>query len=226
MNVVVNPRLKPRQERTESLIGRVPGRQKLSTRAFERRARAVLWLKRVLPAIALSLLSLIVLWPELRQITEAGGRAVRRLTRAATLNGALLDAHYRGVDEHGQAYTVTATSGRQMTPDLVSLNQPKADTTLSNGSWIMVTADHGVFAQHRSELDLWGHVVLYRDDGIVVRTATATIDLKTGYASGAETVSAEGPFGTLDAYGYGVGDKGEMAQFTGPARLILNAKTQ
>ncbi len=201
-------------------------RRKISARAFERRARAIFWLKRVLPAVALILLSLIVLWPEFRHITEQGRAALRRFNTRASLSGLIVNAHYRGVDSHGQTYTVTAATARQVTPDLVSLNEPKADTVVSGGTWVLVTADHGMYQQHQSVLDLWGHVTLYRDDGITVHTGTATLDLKSGFGAGNHVVSAEGPFGTLDANGFAVGDKGSMAQFTGPARLVLNAKRQ
>ena len=201
-------------------------RRKLSPRAFERRARAIFWLKRALPAVALILLSLILLWPELRHLTAQGRAALSRFNAHASLSGQILDAHYRGVDRRGEKYTVTAVSGRQLTPNLVALTRPQADTVLANGSWVMMKADHGVYAQHQSVLDLWGHVTLYRDDGITVHTSAATLDLKSGVAAGAATISAEGPFGTLDATGFTVGDKGTLAQFTGPARLVLNAKSQ
>jgi lipopolysaccharide export system protein LptC len=36
-------------------------------------------------------------------------------------------------------------------------------------------------------------------------------------------VHAEGPFGTLDAQGFAVTDRGAVIQFPGPGRLLLNA---
>ncbi len=219
-----------RQTKAQSVTNRparaLARRRKLSPRAFERRARAIFWLKRALPAVSLILLSLIILWPEFRHITAQGRAALRRLDAHGSLSGQILNAHYRGVDRRGEEYTVTAVSGRQLTPDLVALNKPVADTLLANGDWVMLKADHGIYAQHQSVLDLWGHVTLYRDDGITARTRAATLDLKVGFAAGSATISAEGPFGTLDATGFAIGDKGSMAQFTGPARLVLNAKSQ
>lgn len=223
----IDPVRPQRGLRSDLTLTRAPDRRRrVSNRAIERRARAVLWAKRLLPAIALGLLSLIVLWPEFTRITEASRHAVSRFGGSASLNGQLMDAHYRGVDERGRNYTITASAGRQLTPDLIELTNPKADTTLESGGWLMVRADHGMYLQHRGELDLYGHVVLYRDDGIFLSTSTATMDLKTGFAAGQHVVSIEGPFGTLDAFGFAIADKGTIAQFTGPARLILNAVGQ
>ena len=53
-----------------------------------------------------------------------------------------------------------------------------------------------------------------------MRTSSAAIDLKNGAAAGAEPVHAEGPFGTLDAQGFTVTDKGAAMQFAGPAHLV------
>ena len=82
----------------------------------------------------------------------------------------------------------------------------------------------GVYAPHDGQLDLTGDVLLYRDDGMTLTTDTATIDLKAGAATGAERVHAEGPFGTLDAQGFALTDRGGVIQFTGPGRLVLNGK--
>lgn len=87
----------------------------------------------------------------------------------------------------------------------------------------MVDAQRGVFMQHAGQLDLSGEVVLYRDDGVTLRSDSAAIDLKQGAAAGTEQTHAEGGFGVLDAQGFALVDKGAVIQFTGPARLVLNA---
>jgi lipopolysaccharide export system protein LptC len=140
------------------------------------------------------------------------------------LGGDLIDAHYRGVDNRGQPYTVTAASGQQVSAEQVDMTTPKADMTMQSGNWVMLQADHGVYMQHKAELDLSGHVVMYRDDGIFLRTSIATMDLKAGFAAGSQVVSVEGPFGTIDATGFAAADKGTILQFTGPARMVLNER--
>jgi len=79
--------------------------------------------------------------------------------------------------------------------------------------------------QHLGQLDLSHDVTLYRDDGTTLHTQSASIDMKASAAAGNEPVHAEGPFGTLDAQGFALTDKGDVIQFVGPARLILNGET-
>jgi lipopolysaccharide export system protein LptC len=89
----------------------------------------------------------------------------------------------------------------------------------------MLQSKHGVYLQNSNQLDLSKDVTLYRDDGTTVTSASASIDLKLGAAAGAEPTHAEGPFGTLDAKGFTITDKGTAIQFIGPAHLVLNGST-
>jgi len=189
-----------------------------------RRRFAVNLTKWSLPAGALLLLSSMALWPELGRLRDQERISLQRMTSA--VGGATLtDARYRGVDEQGRPYTVTAAIAQQVTDDRINLTTPKADITLTNGTWLMLQSKRGVYLQSTNQLDLSQDVTLYRDDGTSVTTASASIDLKQNAAAGAEPTHAEGPFGTLDAQGFTITDKGSAIQFAGPAHLVLSGST-
>jgi lipopolysaccharide export system protein LptC len=179
--------------------------------------------KYLLPTLALVLLSSIALWPELERGRDQARVAYKRMASSVD-QAQVRDAKYHGVDEKNRPYTVTAATAVQVSPERINLTVPKGDVTLESGSWMMLQADDGVFMQHQNLLDLQGHVFLYRDDGSTMRTASATVDLKTGAATSAQPVHAEGPFGTLDAQGFTLTDKGAVVQFPGPARLVMNGR--
>ena len=186
-----------------------------------RRRWMVRWTKRVLPLLSLSLLALMVMWPEIDRQEARDRIAFRRLGQVAEA-GQMTDARYRGVDRHSQPYMVTAVTAVQATPTRVDLTAPKADVTLQGGNWLMIRARRGAYVQHAGQLDLSGDVTLYRDDGTTLDTPAAAIDLHAGAAAGHRWTHAEGPFGTLDAQGFALLDKGDVIQFTGPAKLVLN----
>jgi lipopolysaccharide export system protein LptC len=177
--------------------------------------------KWLLPAVALVLLSTIALWPQIDRMSDSARIAYQRMT--ASVGGATVtDARYRGIDEHGRPYTLTAVTAQQDGPDRINLTTLKADITLADGTWLMLQSKQGVFLQHTQQLDLSHDVTLYRDDGTTLITASAAVDLKNGAATSAEPTHAEGPFGTLDAQGFTLTDKGAAIQFAGPAHLVLN----
>ena len=186
-----------------------------------RRRWLVTLTKLMLPFAALLLLSSIALWPELERASDKARVMIHGMS--ATVEGArLANAHYNGVDERGRPFTVTAETAMQRDGDRVDFIRPDADMTLENGSWINVKSQKGVFARKAEQLDLSGDVFLYRDDGTTMTTASATVMIKAGAASGAERTHVEGPFGTIDAIGFTTIDKGAAIQFWGPARVELN----
>lgn len=203
-----------------------------------RRRFAVRLAKRLLPLVALALLSLVALWPELSQ--DMAGHVSDAPKGMEVQSGQLTQARYNGVDDRGRPYTMTATEARQIDPDHINLTTPKADLSPqqtpqggagqggagqgTSGAWLMLQADHGVYAPHESQLDLWGNVVLYRDDGVTLISDAATVDLHSGVVTSPERTHVEGPFGTLDAQGFTVTDRGFSANFTGPGRLVLNGR--
>lgn len=190
-----------------------------------RRRIVINLMKGLLPLVALLLLSSLALWPEFGRMSDAARVAYRRMS--GEVDGAtVINARYRSVDDQGRPYTITAAIAQQDGPDRINLTTLKADITLTDGTWLMLQSKDGVFLQHTNQLDLSHDVVLYRDDGTTVTTSSASVDMKNGAAAGAEPTHAEGPFGTLDAQGFTLTDKGTAIQFTGPAHLVLNGSSQ
>jgi lipopolysaccharide export system protein LptC len=190
-----------------------------------RRRWAITTTKFLLPAVSLMLLGTIALWPEYERATDTARIAFQGL-RAALDGARLTNAHYKGVDERGRPYTVTAATAAQRDTDQVDMTSPNGDMTLENGTWIDVKSKLGVYMRKEQQLDLYDDVVLYRDDGMTMTTSSATVDVKGGAASSAAPTHVEGPFGTLDAQGFTTVDKGTAIQFWGPAHVVLNAASQ
>jgi lipopolysaccharide export system protein LptC len=197
-------------------------RDRLTPGRLARRRWTITLTKWLLPAAALALLTTVALWPEMERASEQARHAVSKVA-AEFQSGQLIDPRYRGVDDHGRPFTVTAATARQVDPNRIDLTSPKGDITMQDGTWLMLQAKSGTYAQREKQLDLTRDVTLYRDDGTTMVTSAASIDMKDGAAAGSAPVHAEGPFGTLDAQGgFTVIDKGAAIQFAGPAHLVLN----
>ncbi len=186
-----------------------------------RRRWAVGIAKRLLPLVALAVLSSLALYPEWQRAADRARMGFLR-GEAVPQSGEMTQAAYHGVDDRGRPYTMTAATARQISPERINLTEPKGDVTLESGNWLMVQSHRGVYLQHLDDLDLSQDVVIYRDDGTTMTTDAATVDLKAGAAAGADLTHAEGPFGTLDAQGFALTDKGSAIQFFGPGRLVMN----
>ena len=218
---------KPRANQRDNLIlqGR-RARREVSRRRIRQRRVTVLIAKLGLPLMAVLLLSAIVLWPEIARISDNSRSSFRRIFAVEAQNGRMLDPHYKGVDERNRPYTITAAWATQVSPNRIDLGAPKGDMVLESGNWLQVEAKDGVFIQRAELLDLSHDVVMYRDDGTVLRTQTASVDVKQGAASSNDQTHAEGPFGTLDSQGFTLTDKAGAIQFQGPAKLVVNGASK
>lgn len=207
----------------QRMMGVITRRPAPSARTIARR-RMIVWLtKWSLPVLALALLGSIAAWPEITRIKEHGRVAFRRAFQLEPESGRMMEPRYHGIDERGRPYTVTADSALQTSPERIALTEPKGDLITEAGTWLMVRSKEGVFIQHASLMDLSKDVVLYREDGTVMETDTAALDLKAGAGAGNDKTHAEGPFGVLDAQGFALTEKGAVIQFQGRAHLVLNS---
>jgi lipopolysaccharide export system protein LptC len=176
----------------------------------------------VLPGLALVLLALIVFWSEIERGGEASRVSFRRNLQPRAEALRVVDPRYRGVDELNRPYTVTARTAQQVgSADIYDLDLPRADILLSDGAWVYVEAERGRFDKLANHLDLAGNVTIYHDNGMMLLTESAAVDLGPGTASGDEPVAAQGGFGTLNAQGFRLTERGAVIVFLGRSHAVL-----
>lgn len=189
-------------------------------RGYSRFVQLSKWL---LPATALCLLLLVVVWPHIEGLFDTMRIAMPRLDLRDARDLQMTDARYHGIDKQNRPFVITADVARQtpQTADLVSLDMPKADLTTQTGGWIKLTADSGIYQPNSQLLDLFGDVSLTQDKGDEFHSASARLDMGAGSAEGTEPIEGRGLFGSVKAEGFRIVDRGETIVFTGHAHLVL-----
>ena len=76
-----------------------------------------------------------------------------------------------------------------------SLQGPKVDVMMQNGSWAAITAKDGFYNHKRQLLELTGGVNLFHDTGYEFRTKNTVVDLRAGDARGVDPIEGQGPLG-------------------------------
>lgn len=199
-----------------------------SHRGMARRHAAVRLAKLALPAIALALLCLLLFWPE---IDGKPGRLSFRRGQPMVAEALQVTAPlYQGLDELNRPYTVTAEAARQQSgavqagSEVIDLDAPRADITLTDGAWLLIEARDGVYDRGRNWLDLRGDVTVWHDNGTRFRSETAAVDLNAGSAAGQRPTQAQGPFGTIVSEGFELTERGAVMIFTGRAHAVLEGR--
>jgi lipopolysaccharide export system protein LptC len=187
---------------------------------YSRFVHAMKWL---LPIMAGFLIVLISVWPYLRAQDLRFRISFAAINADKAEDPSMVNPRYLGIDKDNQAYSVTADLARRLTGEslTVELEMPKADITLNDGTWLVLTADNGVFGRTQHTLDLAGAVNLFHDSGYEFRTTKARIELEKGVAKGDQTVVGQGPFGDLKAEGFELLEKGKTILFTGKSKMVL-----
>jgi lipopolysaccharide export system protein LptC len=191
-----------------------------------RYSRYVNFMKFILPLMALALVAAIMIWPQL-QITDTSFSIALSNAKLSTKEGlSMVNARFVGVDLKKQPFSITADIAKNLLKDReqIELEMPKADITVSDGSWLVLTANSGVYNQKKKLLNLKGAVNLFHDSGYEFKTKKVNIDLNQGIAISNEPVKGQGPFGQLQAEGFRIENKGNKISFSGKSKLILFPK--
>ena len=203
-----------------------PGHFTSARKASSRYTRFVYLMRFILPAVALALIVLVIGWSQME-----GGKTRFRLNFASVAPEgssklAMEKPRFTGVDGDERPFTVTANAANQVAAGsrLVDLDNPVADVTLQDGTWIALRSTEGTYDQQTRELELRGEVNLFHDQGYEFQTSSAFLNLQEGKAYGKEPVQGQGPFGHLKSEGFQVANHGKVVFFTGRAVLLLYSK--
>jgi lipopolysaccharide export system protein LptC len=192
--------------------------------AHRRYSRVVELLRYLLPALALSLIALVVLWPQL--IGGAGGLIVPIFANAKVDGADVMLMHnprYAGRTNDDEPYQLTAASAYAdpKQPDRVHLDHPTGALTTTGPRDLNLTAQTGVYNRAADKLELGGGVELTTSDGYRFDTDRAHIDLKDGQVIGDRPIAGSGPTGKLAADRFEIRDKGDLLHFEGRVKVTL-----
>lgn len=182
--------------------------------ALPRRRGFVRFMKFILPMIALGTVVTVIAWP---QMVKRRLSIPLTFSDVETANAALVmnNPRYRGTDASGQPYVVTADRAIQDPKDdkQVTLDRVQADMTMSNGEWWSLTSDTGLYNGNTQLLDLFGNINVFGDRGTEMHGHSAEINLETKVISSDEKVWGHADFGTINANGMRVYDRGRVIVF-------------
>jgi lipopolysaccharide export system protein LptC len=186
-------------------------------------SQLVTLLKLILPSVAVGLVAMILLWPQINPINGKFRLKPVAVSMDDLENLRMVNPRYVGSDSQDQPYTITADQALQVSGDsnVTDLVKPKGDITLNDGAWLSLTADSGTYRKKEQLLDLEGHVNLFHDGGYELLTSRAHLDLDKNSAEGNDPVTGQGPDMELSGEGFRVYNRGQQVMVTGQSRLLL-----
>ena len=183
----------------------------------------VKFMKIALPFLAVIFIGLILGWPYFKNHDGEFKIGFSSLSIAPGEQTGVDNARYFGVDDQDRPYSISADIARfpEGPNGPINLDVPKADMTMDNGTWLVMTAIEGKYNQQKKILSLNGAVNLFHDMGYELSTEEIDINLAKNDAIGTKPVNGHGPFGELNASGVRIDKNNRTIFFIGPARLLL-----
>jgi lipopolysaccharide export system protein LptC len=191
-------------------------------------ARAVRVLRYVLPAIALSLIGLVMAWP---QLVGSGGGLIAPMLAPGQIDGAdvmrMHNPRYVGRTSEAEPFEVTAASAYldPTQPNRVHLDQLAADIARAGTRQVRLLAVSGIYDRDTEDVNLSGGIELTTSDGYRFQTKSALLKLDRGRVVGQEPIAGAGPSGTIAAERFEFRDGGEVLRFTGGVRVMLHPRS-
>lgn len=187
-------------------------------------SRRVDQLRFTLPAIAMSLLAVVMVWPWL-----AGGYngLIVPVFKSAADHAhdamRMSKPRYMGKTGEAEAYEVTASSAvlDPANPDRIHLDELHAVFEPARSSAVLLRADEGIYLRKQNRLELDGGLELTFGEGYRFATESAEVDLKRGRVFGAQPVTGEGPVGSLAADKFDIEDGGNRFRFGGGVKVTI-----
>ena len=170
----------------------------------DRYSRRVAFLKRVLPAVGVTLLLLVAGWPRLAPLLESVRLGFPAIDLREARELRMVNPRYGGLDRYNRPYVVTAAIGRQVPDrnDVMALERPKAIMIVHGGASVVLTAATGIYQSQAQLLDLFADVNLIHENGTRFVTQRAHVNLSDNSAEGHDPIEGHGPSGDITGEGF------------------------
>jgi lipopolysaccharide export system protein LptC len=189
--------------------------------------RVVRALRYALPALAASLIGLVIAWP---QLVGTGGALIAPMLAPGQIDGTdvmrMHNPRYVGQTGAAEPFEVTAASASAdpAQPNRIHLDQLEAEIATAGERDIRLLAVTGVYDRDSEDVDLRGGIEVTTDDGYRFETPSALVNLDRGRVVGQEPITGWGPTGTIAAERFEFRDGGDVLRFDGGVRVTLQPR--
>ncbi len=139
----------------------------------------------------------------------------------------LTGAIYKGRNENGEAFEVTAKIASERSSGAVDMESPTAQLFRNDGDLIDLSSQNGLYFPDSSRIELDGDVVMTSQDmGLTLLALSLSANLADGSMFSEEPVRVERSDGIVTANAMEVTGKGKRIIFKGNARMTLQDNSQ
>ena len=179
-------------------------------------------LRRLLPALCLSIVALIGAWAAINAIMLRNERG--RVSGGPDIR--MINPDFQGRTEAGKPYLIRAASAVRANGDMAKVTLEHPVFTLgAPDDRTVVHAERGVYREDTHMLDLHGVVTLDDTKGNHLVTEHALVDTAKSEVTGETRIVGGGPLGRIDASSYAILNGGAVAHFVGRVKSRIEHRS-
>lgn len=179
-------------------------------------------LRLLLPIIALTIVSVVLIWPNMDE-TVTPMKREEVIPETAGRNE-LINPRFESANKDMRPYTITADRAVQSVEnqDMVMLEKPAATIALDEQSNMAAKAERGTYQQEKETLLLEGQVTVSHSNGYVLKSERLNVSMPERRAWTDLPIEVDGPEGHIEAKSMNTDNANGVLTFHGPAKMTLN----
>lgn len=197
-------------------------RVRTTTMEALRYSRFVVLMKRVLALGAFLIIAAVLAFFFVQRMPRQLQLAYEHLGRVQN-DLTMVKPRLAGSDSKGNPYVITADRAVQdaHNPKRAVLKNLEADLSLDKGNWINARARAGLVDMSTGQLELYNGIDVYTATGYELHSRSASANLKQSIIHGHDTVTGQGPDGTLRADQFHADRATDILTLSGHVRMTL-----
>jgi lipopolysaccharide export system protein LptC len=187
-----------------------------------RYSRFVVLMKRVLMLGAFTIIAAVLAFFFVQRMPRQLQMSYERLGKVKN-DLTMMKPRLAGTDSKGNPYVITADRAVQDAhdPKRAVLQNLEADLTLDKTSWVNARAHAGLVDMTTGQLELYNGIDVFTANGYELHSASASANLRQSVIHGHETVTGQGPDGTLRADEFHADRNTDILTLSGHVQMTL-----
>jgi len=187
-----------------------------------RYSRFVVLMKRILALGAFLIIAAVLAFFFVQRMPRKVQMSYEQLSRVQN-DLTMMKPRLAGSDSKGNPYVITADRAVQdaRDPKKAVLQNIEADLTLNNANWVNARAKSGLVDMTTGQLELYGGIDVFTATGYELHSASASANMKQSVIHGHQTVTGQGPSGTLRADEFHADRATDILTLSGHVQMTL-----
>lgn len=190
-------------------------------------SRVVFWLKIILPAMAVALLLMIMVWPKVDSDSSHFHLEPQNVAKEAPTSSVIVGPRYVGSTGNGVTYSIRADAAAPAPsdPNAINLQKLQIDLSLQNMDTVHLNADRATYWRDRNGMTAHGNIYVQTAEDQEIFTETAYADFAKGIIWGEAPISGRSPNGQFTAQGFEAAPDSGMIKLKGRTQMTLQPKS-